>query len=72
MIMKKYFDVFVYSGFFTVIILLSLLGGSSITWRWGTLCIGRMAATFACLMGGVALISLPSFFITLAEKRKRG
>jgi hypothetical protein len=70
--MKKYLDVFVYSGFFTVVVLLSLLGGSSLTWHWHFLSISRMAITFACLMGGVALTSLPSFFITLAEKRKRG
>lgn len=68
--MKKCFDIFVYSGFFTVVILLSLLGGSSITWHWGTLCIGRMATTFACLMGGVALVSLPSLVIAFVEEKR--
>lgn len=68
--MKKCFDIFVYSGFFTVVILLSLLGGSSIEWHWGTLCIGRMATTFACLMGGVALVSLPTLVIAFVEEKR--
>lgn len=70
--MRKYFDIFVYSGFFSLIILLSLLGGSSVTWQWHILNFHRMVITFAYLMGGVALASLPIFFITFAEKRKRG
>ena len=70
--MKKCFDIFVYSSFFSLIILLSLLGGSSVTWQWHILNFHRMVITFACLMGGVALVSLPSLVITLAEKRKRG
>lgn len=31
--MKKYFDIFIYTGFFTVIILISLFAGSSVTWQ---------------------------------------
>lgn len=68
--MKKCFDVFAYTGFFTVIILLSLLGGSSVTWQWHILNFHRMVITFAYLMGGVALASLPSLVIAFVEEKR--
>lgn len=68
--MKKYFDVFIYSGFFSLIILLSLFAGSSVTWQWHILNFHRMATTFACLMGGVALVSLPSLVIAFVEEKR--
>lgn len=68
--MKKCFDAFVYTGFFTVIILISLFAGSSVTWQWHTLNPYRMATTFFCLMSGVALVSLPSLVIAFVEEKR--
>lgn len=68
--MKKCFDVFVYSGFFSLIILISLFGGSSVTWQWHILNFHRMVITFAYLMGGIALASLPSLVIAFVEEKR--
>lgn len=68
--MKKYFDVFVYTGFFVVLILLSLVSGSSVDWHWHLLNVGKMSLTFLYLVSSAFVVSLPSLLIMFIEKRR--
>lgn len=68
--MKKYFDVFVYTGFFVVLILLSLVSGSSVDWHWHLLNVGKMSLTFLYLVSSAFVVSLPSLLITFIENRR--